>query len=360
VSAPLLIQNLGSWRKDGVQGLQQVVLQALPELDGAIDNVVLGGLVGDTIGLVPERVRRLGSRLLGWIQLRRTPPSQRKVAVMLYGFPPNVGAVGTAALLNVPSSLEALLKALAKEGYNLGDFPEDIDGEALVAALKVINQDSVIARGYEHLPETLEHASSLGEECSYRVANPRGLAGAVIAGAGIPAVELGKYLSRRKTRCVENAWGELERYRGIGTSSGGDLVVAGLQLGNIFIGVQPLLGVEGDPMRLLFQKDLTPHPQYCAFYEWLKQDYGAHAVIHCGMHGTYEWLPEAQTAQQTWPDLLMGYMPNLYIYAASESLSLQDNAMQSVSQSVLIPITPLPQIIRVSQYWQSAEVTEPS
>lgn len=24
---------------------------------------------------------------------------------------------------------------------------------------------------------------------------------------------------------------------------------------------QPLLGVEGDPMRLLFERDLTPHPQ---------------------------------------------------------------------------------------------------
>ena len=32
---------------------------ALPELDGAIDTVVLGGLVGDKIALVPERVRKL-------------------------------------------------------------------------------------------------------------------------------------------------------------------------------------------------------------------------------------------------------------------------------------------------------------
>jgi magnesium chelatase subunit H len=31
---------------------------------------------------------------------------------MLYGFPPGVGATGTAALLNVPQSLEQLLAAL--------------------------------------------------------------------------------------------------------------------------------------------------------------------------------------------------------------------------------------------------------
>jgi hypothetical protein len=57
---------------------------------------------------------------------------------------------------------------------------------------------------------------------------------------------------------------------------------------------QPLLGVEGDPMRLLFERDLTPHPQYCAAYEWMRLPesqggIGAHAVIHMGMHGTLEW-----------------------------------------------------------------------
>jgi magnesium chelatase subunit H len=106
----------------------------------------------------------------------------------------------------------------------------------------------------------------------------------------------------------------------------GDLLVNGIQLGNIWIGVQPALGVEGDPMRLLFERDLTPcatgvsackafaspashgpcyraaghilqrgcfvcrHPQYAAFYKWLEQDFGADAVLHFGMHGTVEWV----------------------------------------------------------------------
>ena len=69
--------------------------------------------------------------------------------------------------------------------------------------------------------------------------------------------------------------------------------MSGLQLGNVWIGVQPALGVEGDPMRLLFDRDLTPHPQYAAFYKWLQQEYKADAVVHFGMHGTVEWLPGA-------------------------------------------------------------------
>ena len=88
------------------------VLYSLPELDGAIDTVPLGGLVGDNIFLIPERVRRLCSRIQQWVSLRRTAVADRKVAVLLYGFPPGVGATGTAALLNVPRSLENALAAM--------------------------------------------------------------------------------------------------------------------------------------------------------------------------------------------------------------------------------------------------------
>jgi magnesium chelatase subunit H len=40
-----------------------VVLYSLPELDGAIDTVPLGGLVGDDIYLVPERVKKVADRV---------------------------------------------------------------------------------------------------------------------------------------------------------------------------------------------------------------------------------------------------------------------------------------------------------
>ena len=47
-------------------------------------------------------------------------------------------------------------------------------------------------------------------------------------------------------------------------------------------------------------RDLTPHPQYAAFYKWLQQDYKADAVVHFGMHGTVEWLPGAPLGEPTW------------------------------------------------------------
>ena len=88
------------------------VLYSLPELDGAIDTVPLGGLVAGKIFLIRERVRRLCARINSWVTLRRKHAEERKVAVLLYGFPPGVGATGTAALLNVPRSLERTLQAM--------------------------------------------------------------------------------------------------------------------------------------------------------------------------------------------------------------------------------------------------------
>lgn len=292
VAAPLLIQDMESWVRDGIGGLQSVVLYSLPELDGAIDTVPLGGLVGDNIYLVPERVTRLSNRLKKWIALRSLPPSERKVAIMLYGFPPGVGAAGTAALLNVPKSLEGLLRELREGGYDLGDLSPDVDGEALVTALRNQAEEAVLSRGAKGVL-----AQGAGPAAEYGVA-----AAAVDVGPArlkemlsfpadwgpnewgpVPFLPDPDVLVKR----MERQWGDLGKYRsGLSTSASGDAVVHGLQFGNVFIGVQPLLGVEGDPMRLLFERDLTPHPQYAAFYKWLQQDFEANAVVHFGMHGT--------------------------------------------------------------------------
>lgn len=69
-----MLQDMASWSRDGIAGLQSVVLYSLPELDGAIDTVPLGGLVGDNIFLVSERVTRLSQRIKKWVHLRRSQP----------------------------------------------------------------------------------------------------------------------------------------------------------------------------------------------------------------------------------------------------------------------------------------------
>ena len=74
---------------------------------------------------------------------------ERKIAILLYGFPPGVGATGTAALLNVPTSLAKLLEGLQQQGYDLGPGvkPGEVDGEAIIAALKMQEEQRAIYEG---------------------------------------------------------------------------------------------------------------------------------------------------------------------------------------------------------------------
>ena len=292
VAAPLLIQDIYSWTRQGIGGLQSVVLYALPELDGAIDTVPLGGLVGEDIYLIPERVKRLTGRVKRWIALRKTPPAQRRLAIILYDFPPGYGATGTAALLNVPRSLIKFLQALQEQGYNVGELPAD--GEELIRRVK--EADELVSK------QTTDNQQSITNNQPQTTVN---------------AKTLEQWLGYLLTTRIEKHWKSLS---GSGIKTYGDeMFIGGVQLGNVWIGVQPPLGIAGDPMRLMFEKDLTPHPQYAAFYKWLQNDFNPHAVVHFGMHGTVEWLPGSPLGNTgySWSDILLGDMPNLYIYAAN-------------------------------------------
>ena len=119
-------------------------------------------------------------------------------------------------------------------------------------------------------------------------------------------------------RRMEKAWGPLGSYNGLATVPGKGSFVAVPAIGNVFIGVQPALGVEGDPMRLLFERDLTPHPQYAAYYKWLQKGY-ARTPSCTWACGTVEWLPGSPLGNNglSWSDQLLGAMPNVYVYAAN-------------------------------------------
>ncbi len=304
VAAPLLIQDIHSWTRQGIGGLQSVVLYALPELDGAIDTVPLGGLVGEDIYLVPERVERLIGRVKSWINLRQKPASERKIAVILYGFPPGYGATGTAALLNVPRSLIKFLEALKNQGYTVGDLPQD--GEELIKQIKLADEEFISRK------DAKTQSNILGDYPAGRL-TPN----ATLRDTSVNVRTLEKWLGYLQTKRIEKQWKSLTE-SGIKTY-GDDLHIGGINLGNIWIGVQPPLGIQGDPMRLMFERDMTPHPQYAAYYKWLQNDFEADAIVHFGMHGTVEWLPGSPLGNTgySWSDILLGNLPNLYIYAAN-------------------------------------------
>jgi magnesium chelatase subunit H len=122
--------------------------------------------------------------------------------------------------------------------------------------------------------------------------------------------------SEKWLRQIEAHWGPAP---GKQQSDGSSIFVLGERFGNVFVGIQPAFGYEGDPMRLLFEKGFAPTHAFSAFYRWLREDFGASAVLHFGTHGALEFMPgkQAGLSGACWPDRMIGDLPNLYLYASN-------------------------------------------
>ena len=299
---PVEFQTLEQWGASdrGLMPVESTIMVAIPELDGAAGPMVYGGRsdgagvpctgcergcifsaseTGGEMQVCSERAEMLASRTARLIALRRAERSDRKVAIVLFNFPPNAGNTGTAAFLSVFESLHRVLAAMQREGYRV-ELPPTVDAlrERIVAG----------------------NASRFGADANVH--------------ARIPA---GDHV-RRETwlRQIEAQWGPAP---GKQQSDGSSIFVLGERFGNVFVGIQPAFGYEGDPMRLLFEKGFAPTHAFSAFYRWLREDLGASAVLHFGTHGALEFMPGKQSGMSgsCWPDRMICDLPNLYLYASN-------------------------------------------
>ncbi|MBD2415882.1 magnesium chelatase subunit H [Nostoc calcicola FACHB-389] len=285
VALPLVFQTTEEWM-DSDLGLHpiQVALQiAIPELDGAIEPIILSGRDGATGKAIAlqDRMEAVAQRALKWANLRRKPKLDKKVAITVFSFPPDKGNVGTAAYLDVFGSIYEVMKALKNNGYDLPELPES--AEALMQ--EVIHD----AQAQYASPEL---------NIAYKMS--------------VPEYEALTPYSQR----LEENWGPPPGHL---NSDGQNLLIYGKQFGNVFIGVQPTFGYEGDPMRLLFSRSASPHHGFAAYYTYLEQVWQADAVLHFGTHGSLEFMPGKQMGMsgECYPDNLIGSIPNLYYYAAN-------------------------------------------
>ncbi|MEL6210079.1 MAG: cobaltochelatase subunit CobN, partial [Pseudomonadota bacterium] len=102
---PLEFQTLEQWdaSSGGLGPVETTMLIALPEIDGATNPTVFAGRHGSGEAMAPcnERVAALAEKTLRLAVLRQSEPKDRKLGIVLFGFPPNAGATGTAAYLSV-------------------------------------------------------------------------------------------------------------------------------------------------------------------------------------------------------------------------------------------------------------------
>jgi magnesium chelatase subunit H len=285
VALPLVFQTTEEWEDSdlGLHPIQVALQMAIPELDGAIEPIVLSGrdgLTGRAISL-QDRIESIAQRALKWANLRRKPKLDKKLAITIFSFPPDKGNVGTAAYLDVFGSIHRVMQAMQQNGYDVQDLPDT--PEALMQ--EVIHD----AQAQYQSPEL---------NVAYRM----------------PVREY-QALTPYADRLEEN-WGPPPGHL---NTDGENLLVYGKAFGNVFIGVQPTFGYEGDPMRLLFSRSASPHHGFAAYYTFLNKLWGADAVLHFGTHGSLEFMPGKQMGMSAscYPDSLIGTIPNLYYYAAN-------------------------------------------
>jgi magnesium chelatase subunit H len=279
-------ETLEEWDRSerGLMPVEATMMVAIPEIEGSTGPIIFGGRSEKGANVRdmqahPERALMLAKRVSKLVALRKVGRANRKVAIVLFNFPPNAGATGTAAYLSVYESLWNTLKALQREGYG-------VDVPATVGKLR---------------DEILDGNSG-------RFGMPANVA------ARVPVDN--HVRQERWLRDIEAQWGPAP---GKHQADGSSIFVLGKEFGNVFVGIQPGFGYEGDPMRLLFERSFAPTHAFSAFYHWLREDFGAHAVLHFGTHGALEFMPGKQVGLSAacWPDRLIADLPNFYLYAAN-------------------------------------------
>jgi len=93
-----------------------------------------------------------------------------------------------------------------------------------------------------------------------------------------------------------------------------------VMFGNVAVMLQPARGYDRDETAAYHDPDLVPPHAYLAAYLWLKHEFGAHAIIHNGKHGSMEWLPGKAVALDaaSYPALLWGELPHLYPFIVND------------------------------------------
>lgn len=298
--------------QSGLQGLtprDTAMNVALPEVDGRIISRAVSfksvqtwnqALETEVVGYEPvsDRIDFVATLAANWLKLRHTEVSERRVALILANYPNRDGRLANGVGLDTPASCIEILKALQQQGYRVEDIPEN--GDELIRRLTAGVTNDPEGRELRKVEQELP-----GQEYwDYFTTLP-------------PQVQKG-ISDRWQVTCAEHfcpppsPGGKSEKVE--------NFPIAGIQLGNVFVGIQPSRGYDLDPSLNYHAPDLEPTPAYLAFYYWLRQHFEAQAIVHVGKHGNLEWLPGKSVALSgcCYPEVAFGAMPHLYPFIVND------------------------------------------
>lgn len=274
---------------------------ALPEVDGRIITRAISfksianwneKLETDVIVYQPllDRVDFVANLASNWEKLKAIPPNKKKVALILANYPNKDGRIANGVGLDTPASCINILKALQQKGYFVEDIPQN--GDELIRRLTqgVTNdlemQSNRQVNQYVKLEDYQAYFSNLPSQIQTAI-NER----------------WSKIFDEQNKHNLQNI-----------------IPIAGIQLGNIFVGIQPSRGYDLEPSLTYHAPDLEPTPYYLTYYYWLKENFKANAIIHVGKHGNLEWLPGKSLvlSEYCYPEITLGTLPNFYPFIVND------------------------------------------
>ena len=292
----------------GLSPLDTAMNVALPEFDGRVITVPicfkepLGAVDGlsvpagreiEAIRYVPvaDRIARVAGLANRYAILRRKPNGEKRIAFVLTNSAGKASKIGNAVGLDAPASLMKVLEAMRHAGYHVEDVPSD--GDELIA--------------------------NLIDRCSY---DETFLTSAQLANAA-GQVAAGDYagwfeeLTKSQRDAMVRQWGDPP---GAAYVQDDSIALAGLDLGNVFVALQPPRGYGMDPAAIYHQPDLPPTHHYHSLYRWLRDVWRADAIVHLGKHGTLEWLPGKGVglSADCFPDALLADLPLFYPFIVND------------------------------------------
>lgn len=287
----------GPWESSsrGLNPLDTAMNVAIPEFDGRIITVPVSFKEKgkEARGYVPldNRVERVAGLAVRFARLKHLRNAEKKVAFILTNSNTKASQIGNAVGLDAPASLLQILRAMRDEGYRIGDLP---------------------ASGTE-----LIH--SLIDRCAYDedFLTPGQLAQAA---AHVPAARYAGWFEELPAAASAKMLKQWGPPPGETYVHDGHIALAGLDLGNAFVALQPPRGYGMDPDAIYHQPDLPPTHHYYALYRWLRDDWGADAIVHVGKHGTLEWLPGKGIglSENCFPDAFLADLPLFYPFIIND------------------------------------------
>ena len=293
--------ELAQWQSmsRGLNPLDTAMNVVIPEFDGRIVTVPIsfktkresGGMEVVEYAPLADRVERVAGIVAAQVRLRRLARQDRRIAFIFTNSNTKASQIGNAVGLDAPASLMALLHAMKESGYGVEGIPES--GDALIHEL--IDRGSYDT---EHL-SAAQYAQAVGRVSAARYA------------------EWFSDLPQSLRERMQAQWGAPP---GGAYVHDGHLMLAGLEFGNAIVALQPPRGYGMDPNAIYHQPDLAPTHHYYALYRWLRDEWGAHAIVHVGKHGTLEWLPGKGVglSENCFPDAILGDLPLFYPFIIND------------------------------------------